>query len=216
MPIIANCIKLDGAEPDENVIAAAAHQLVSGKVGIIPTRCLYGLGTNAFDLKAIRRIFSIKKRPTENPLLVLVEGIEQVEELAVSISPLARRLMARFWPGKVTFLLNARPGMPQGLVGKDNKVGVRLPGHPVTAALVKHAGVPITGTSANVSGCPACSCMDQIDPAVLHQVDLAINAGQLQGGIGSSIIDATLPIPRMLRRGALDEKKFREELTKLQ
>ncbi len=215
MPTIVKHFKADAVKPDENVIADVAHELVRGNVGIIPTSSLYGLATNAFDRKAVNRIFSIKKRSPENPLLVLIGRIEQAEELVSTISPLARRLMARFWPGRVTFLFRARPGLPRGIVGPDDKVGIRMAAHPVTAALVKQLEVPITGTSANLSGRPACHRMEGVDPAILNQVDLTLNAGELLGGIGSSIVDLTLSTPQMLRRGTLDEKKFQEVLLKI-
>ena len=134
----------------------AANELAKGKVGIFPTHCLYGLGTNAFDQPSIERIFAIKKRPFDKPLLVLISHLEQLDDLAVNISPVAHELMRCFWPGRVTFLLNARSGLPKGIVGPNHKIGVRLAGSSIAAALVTQAGVPIIGTSANLSGQPGC------------------------------------------------------------
>ncbi len=216
MPTIANHLKVDTDKPDGNIIAAAAHELAHGRIGIIPTSCLYGIGTNALLPEAVNRIFTIKKRSLENPLLVLIGGIGQIDGLATSISPLARRLMGHFWPGRVTFLLTARPRLPKGIVSPDNKVGIRVAAHPITAALVERAGVPITGTSANLSGQPGCHCLEQMDPSLFSKVDLVLDAGPLLGGVGSSIVDLTLPVPQMLRCGALDEKKFKEAFLELQ
>lgn len=216
MPTTAKLIRVDALRPAEALIAAAADQLIDGKVGILPTRCLYGLGTNALNPTAIERIFSIKQRALQKPLPILIARVEQLELLATDISPLAHGLMQRFWPGKVTFLLKARPGLPPGLVGPENKVGIRLAAHPVAAALAARAGVPLTGTSANISNQPGCYRIDQMDETVTAAVDLIIDAGPLMGGIGSSIVDATLPTPRMLRCGAVSEEKFKKAVAELQ
>lgn len=216
MPTISKSIKVDANQIEIDPIAKVAHELAKGKVGIFPTRCLYGLGTNAFNDSALERIFAIKRRTPDKPLLVLISHMDQLDDLATGISPTARELMRRFWPGKVTFLLKARSGLPPGIVGPDNKIGVRLAGNPVAAALATLAKVPITGTSANFSGHLGYDRIDQMDQAILSAVDIVIDAGVLKGGIGSSIVDATLPIPKMLRHGTLSQNYLEKVMTELQ
>ena len=123
--------------------------------------------------------------------------------------------MRCFWPGRVTFLLNARSGLPKGIVGPNHKIGVRLAGSSIAAALVTQAGVPIIGTSANLSGQPGCYRIDQMNQTILTAVDLIIDAGTLKGGIGSSVVDATRPTPYMLREGLLSRIKLKKALAKL-
>lgn len=216
MQTIAKRIVFDPDGVAQDKLTEAAQQLAEGKIGILPTRCLYGLGTHALNPVAVERIFTIKGRAARKPLLVLISDMAQVQSLAINISPLARKLMHHFWPGKVTFLLNARKGLPSGLVGRDDKVGIRLVGHPVAAALVASARVPLTGTSANMSNAPGCSQVGQIPAAITTAVDLIIDAGPLLGGVGSSVVDATLAIPQMRRQGALKIEEFEKALAELQ
>jgi L-threonylcarbamoyladenylate synthase len=215
LPTISKSITINANQPEADLITKAADELAKGKVGIFPTHCLYGIGTNAFDQLSIERIFAIKKRPFDKPLLVLISHLAQLNDLTVNIPPIAHELMRLFWPGQVTFLLKARSGLPKGIVGPDHKIGVRLAGSSIAAALVTQAGMPIIGTSANLSGQPGCYRLDQMEKAILTAVDVIIDAGTLAGGIGSSVVDATRPIPCMLRKGSLSEKKFKKALAKL-
>jgi L-threonylcarbamoyladenylate synthase len=215
LPTISKSIKINANQPEADLITKVADELAKGKVGIFPTRCLYGLGTNAFDQPSIERIFTIKKRPFNKPLLVLISDLEQLDDLVVNISPIALELMRCFWPGQVTFLLKARSGLPNGIVGPDHKIGVRLAGSSIAVALVTQAGVPIIGTSANLSGQPGCYRIDQMNPTILKVVDLIIDAGTLTGGLGSSVVDATRPIPYMLREGLLSQIKLNKVLANL-
>ena len=215
MPPISKFIKINANQPEADLITTIAKELAKGKVGIFPTHCLYGLGTNAFDQRSIERIFTIKKRPFDKPLLVLISHVEQLDDLTVNIPPIAHELMRFFWPGQVTFLLKARSGLPKGIVGPDHKIGVRLAGSSIAAGLVTQAGVPIIGTSANLSGQPGCYRIDQMAKATLTAVDVIIDAGTLKGGIGSSVVDATRPIPCMLREGLLSQTKLKKSLAKL-
>jgi L-threonylcarbamoyladenylate synthase len=212
----ADILPLHAGVPDREIIAKAAQRLAAGQIGVYPTRCLYGLGTNALDTAAVERIFRIKGRPREKALLVLIADMAAVERLARKVPPLAVRLMQHFWPGRVTFLFEARSGLPPGLTGPQAKIGIRLAGHPVAAALTAAAGVPLTGTSANLSGQPGCRRIDQIDPAILYSVNLVLDAGILAGGVGSSVVDATFQPPVLLREGAVSRREFETALATLQ
>jgi L-threonylcarbamoyladenylate synthase len=209
----ADILPVDAAAPDRQIIARTAQRLVDGQIGVYPTRCLYGLGTNALDGAAVERIFHIKGRPGDKPLLVLVADRAAVQLLVRRIPPLAARLMEHFWPGRITFLFEARRGLPAGLTGPHGKIGIRLAGHPVAAALAAAAGVPLTGTSANLSGRPGCRQIEQLDPAIIGAVDLVLDAGILAGGLGSSVVDVTVQPPVMLREGMVKRLEFEKTLT---
>jgi L-threonylcarbamoyladenylate synthase len=112
--------------PDPRAIARAADAVRSGGVVCFPTRCLYGLGADAFDPGAVERVFEIKERPAGLPLLVLISRLDQIEGLAAEITPAARLLMERFWPGRLTLVLEARPGVPRRLTGGTGRIGIRL------------------------------------------------------------------------------------------
>jgi L-threonylcarbamoyladenylate synthase len=189
--------------PEPDLIKRAAQLLADGGVVILPTRGLYGLGCDIRNADAVGRIFSIKKRPPDKPLLVLISHPSMLTDVVASVSPLAEKLMAAFWPGRVTLVMQARKDLPAGLRSTTGKVGVRQVGHPVAAALVEAAGAPITGTSANISNAGGCDRIDAIDDSITTSVDMILDAGILAGGPGSSVVDVTGRLPRVLRQGAV-------------
>lgn len=189
--------------PQPDIIRAAAAVLRDNGIVIMPTRGLYGLGGDAMNPTVVRRIFSIKTRSPEKPLLVLISRTEMLTDIVADISPMATCLMEAFWPGKITLVMNGRKGLPAGLCSDAGRVGVRWVGHPVTAALVDALGSPVTGTSANLSGSDGCADIGAIDNAVTDAVEMVLNAGPLKGGPGSSVVDVTGKTPEILREGAV-------------
>jgi L-threonylcarbamoyladenylate synthase len=211
----AKILAIDPVTPDRDLIERTAQRLVDGQIGVYPTHCLYGLGAHAMDEAAVERIFQIKDRPLDKPLLVLIADTGQVDRLARAIPPLAARLMQVFWPGRITFLFEARRGLPFGLIGPQGKIGIRLAGHPVAAALCRTAGVPLTGTSANLSGRPGCRRISELDPSILGSANLVLDAGMLAGGRGSSVVDVTVFPPVMRREGRVGQSEFEAVLSGL-
>lgn len=185
------------------LIDEAAAILNRGGVVILPTSGLYGLCCNALNEAAVRRIFSIKNRARGKPLLVLISHRKMLSDIVAAETALANPLMDRFWPGKLTLVMPGRKGLPQGLCSDTGKVGVRLVAHPVAAAVVQAVGGPVTGTSANLSGAGGCAAVDAVDPKVVRSVDLILDAGTLEGGPGSTVVDVTGAAPRILREGAV-------------
>jgi L-threonylcarbamoyladenylate synthase len=199
---IANIEKVDNRRPDGRIIALAAQVMKKGGVVIFPTQGLYGLGVAAHNDQAVAGLFALKGRPADKPLLVLIHKRDQLTTLVSRVDAVSAFLMDRFWPGRITFVLPAQPGLAPGLVSADGKIGVRLAGHPVAAALVVAVGGPITGTSANLSGSGGCATIADIGAPVLSQADLVLDAGPLDG-IGSTVVDATGASPLILRVGAI-------------
>ena len=113
-----------------------------------------------------------------------------------------------FWPGKVTLVFKASQTVPCHLTAGTGKIGIRLAGHPVAAALVRSLGRPITGTSANLSGESGCRRLGDLEPQLARQLDAALDAGPLKGGIGSTVVDVTGDIPRILREGEISETEI--------
>lgn len=173
-----------------------------------PTRCLYGLGADARNEEALRRIFEIKQRPADMPLLVLISHSAQMAALAERIPPAARLLMERFWPGRLTIVLPALPDLPSILTAGKGKIGIRLAGHPVARALVESIGAPLTGTSANVSGSGGCRQIPDLDPRIALGVDLILDAGPLKGGTGSTVVDVTGETPTVIREGEVPKHEI--------
>ena len=187
--------------PEE--ITKAAAILKGGGLVIIPTHGLYGIAADIFNPAAVDRVFTLKGRPKDKPLLALINHIDMLNLLAKSVFHRAERLMNQLWPGQVTFVLHAQPDLPAGICSADGKIGVRLVAHPIAAALIAAAGTPLTGTSANLSGQSGCAVIDQIPEAVLAGVDMVLDAGTLAGGPGSTVVDITGEKPLILRQGAL-------------
>jgi len=200
--------------PQPEFILQAAEIVKSGGVVVFPTRCLYGLGADAFHRQAVNRVFAIKQRSEQNPILVLIDHPGKLVQLAKRIPDAAIRLMERFWPGRITIVLEARDTLPDNLTAHTGKIGVRMPGHAVALALVKAVQGPITGTSANLSGRPGCHRIDDLDAQIVGQPDLILDAGRLKGGIGSTVVDVSESKPRILREGEVSSKEIFAFLSK--
>ena len=198
--------KVNCANPDTGIIAEAASIIRNGGVVVFPTRSLYGLGADAFNAKAVNRIFHIKQRPVNNPILVLIKDKNELDRLATLVPPAATAIMERFWPGRVSIVFQAKEGLVANLTAGTNKIGIRLPGHNIAYKLVKAADGPITGTSANLSGSAGCFQINDLDEKIVDSVDLILDAGPLKGGVGSTIVDVTGEEPLILRQGELSKK----------
>lgn len=200
---MSGVIAVDPARPDPQTIAEAAGLLKAGRVLAFPTTGLYGLGADALNPQAVERIFAIKGREPKNPILVLIDDTAAVDTLASHVSPQARAVMERFWPGGVTLVLKARPGLPPGLTAGTGKIGIRRCAHPVATALIGAFGGPITGTSANPSGALAAARVSDLATTLQNRLDMILDAGPLSGGPGSTVIDLSEPSPLVLRAGRI-------------
>ena len=200
--------KINHEHPEPEVIQRAVILIKQGGIIAFPTRCLYGLGADAFNAAAVDRVFQLKQRPPQKPILILIDRRIQLERLVSHVSKAASRIMDQFWPGRITLVFEAVDTVPNYLTAGSGKIGIRLPGHPVAAALVESLGTPLTGTSANLSDKPGCRCMDDLDPQLAQQLDAVLDAGPLKGGTGSTVVDVTGDIPRVLREGQISEKEI--------
>lgn len=198
---------IDAVKPERRLVRKAAGIIKSGGVISFPTRCLYGLGADAFQPSAVKRIFNIKGRSLHKPILVLIAGPQDLKNLTPWISPAAAAIMDDFWPGRVTIVLKAKADLPPNLTAGTNKIGVRLPGHPVARELVKAVGGPITGTSANFSGSRGCERAEDLPTPLAEKLDLILDAGELEGGPGSTVVDVSGDgICKVLREGVVCER----------
>ena len=206
MKITPKIRPIDPQHPHADLIDAAVRVLKDGGVIGFPTGSLYGLGADALNTDAVDRVFTIKQRPSVKPLLILVPDRKVVFELAAEVPPAAERLMDRFWPGRVTIVFKAFPELPSNLTAGTGRIGIRLPGHPVARALVSAFGRPITGTSANLSGQGGCHRIAELDPKLIEQLDLVLDAGPLKEGIGSTVVDIIGAEPIVRREGVVSKQ----------
>jgi L-threonylcarbamoyladenylate synthase len=201
---------VDPRAPDPVVIGQAVSVLRRGGMVVLPTRHLYGLGVDALNPRAIARVFAVKQRPRNRPLLILVASPDDVGTYARNIDERAKALMAAFWPGRLTIVLEARPLLPTSLTGGSGRIGIRVPDHPVCCGLVRLLGRPITATSANISDQPGCHRIDDLPPDIASAAELVLDAGALEAGLGSTVVDVRPDEVRILREGtvtAADLKK---------
>jgi L-threonylcarbamoyladenylate synthase len=198
---VTRTLTVPATDPGGPALDEAVEVLRAGGTVVFPTESFYGLGVHALDAAAVARVFRLKGRPESKPLLVLVDSVKMAEALAASISDGARELMARHWPGPLTLVLAAVPGLPQALTAGTGTVGVRLPGHPVALALVRAAGVPVTAPSANPSREAPATSAEDVRRYFGSGVDLILDGGSTAGGPGSTVADCTVWPPRVLRQG---------------
>jgi L-threonylcarbamoyladenylate synthase len=186
-------------------IARAAEIIGRGGVVAFPTETFYGLAADALNETALKKIFTIKGREEKKPLLLLVSGQDRLLLLVEEISPTARRLMDRFWPGPLTLVFAARQSLSPLVTGGTGKVGLRVSSHPVARALLGKVGRPITATSANLSGHPSIRLPGEVINSLDAVVDAVLDGGETAGGWGSTLLDVTCSPPKILRPGAIPE-----------
>ena len=200
--------KISALDPEPRIIMAAVKVLKTGGLLAFPTTGLYGLGADALNSEAVEKIFHVKQRNSDKPILVLVKDVSALDKITANVPASAAKMMAAFWPGSLTIILEARSELSAVLTGGTGKIGIRVPRHPVASALVNAFDGPITGTSANISGRKGCSTVADLDPVLLQDLELVLDAGPLKGGVGSTVVDATLDPPSVLREGAVSKKKL--------
>lgn len=175
--------------------------LRAGGIVACPTETFFGLLVDAHNHHAVERLVLLKGREASNPVALLVPNVSTAETVAESLTPHARTLADRFWPGPLTLVVRARSGLSPLLV-KDGRVGMRVPGESVALDLVRAFGSPLTATSANKSGEPPARTSDEVAAAFGTNVD-AIVPGRAPGGAPSTVLDVTVSPPLVLRAGAI-------------
>jgi L-threonylcarbamoyladenylate synthase len=203
-------VKMTGhiLKADSQGIKQASQLILQGGVVAFPTETFYGLGADAGDVVALQKVFQIKGREENKPLLLLVAGRTWVQDLVKKISPAAEALIERFWPGPLTLVFEASAHLPPILTGNTGKVGLRVSSHPVTQALVQAVGRAITGTSANLSGQASPSLAAQVSQALGRKVDAILDGGKTAGGLGSTVLDVSAVLPKIIRQGAISQEEL--------
>ncbi|HUH67064.1 MAG TPA: L-threonylcarbamoyladenylate synthase [Syntrophales bacterium] len=201
-------LKTDGRKPDESVIGKAASILQAGGVIAYPTETFYGLGADAQNEEAVKKIFMIKGRNFRNPLSIIIGDTREVKGLVEDVPASALDLMERFWPGALTIIFRARKELSGLLTAGTGKIGIRLSSHPVATALARKLGRPITATSANLSGGPECTAALQVAEEIGDRIDAIVDGGNTPGGVGSTIIDVTADSPVILREGTITKDEL--------
>jgi len=180
-----------------------------GDVVGLPTETVYGLAADALDPAAVRRIFAIKGRPADNPLIVHLHTAQELERVVATTTPLARALAASFWPGPLTLVLDAGDAVPAVTTGGLRTVAVRVPDHPVAAALLAAVDRPLAAPSANRSGRPSPTTAQHVATDLGDDLEVVLDGGPCPVGVESTVVDARGDQPVVLREGSISREDLR-------
>ncbi|KRM92465.1 L-threonylcarbamoyladenylate synthase [Fructilactobacillus florum] len=185
-------------------LSAAAAQLRAGELVAFPTETVYGLGADATNTAAVKKVYQAKGRPSDNPLIVHVADVKTVTQYAATLTPTVKKLMDQFWPGPLTIILKLKPQALAGVVtGGLSTAAFRNPRQPMTNALIKAAGFPLVGPSANTSGKPSPTTAAHVYHDLHGKIAGILDAGPTEVGVESTVLDMSAKTPTILRPGAV-------------
>jgi L-threonylcarbamoyladenylate synthase len=196
-------IPVDPHEPDPRIVGQAASILRQGGLVAFPTETVYGLGADALNAHAVRRIFAAKERPAHDPLIVHVAGLGEAERVASHIPELAQTLARRFWPGPLTMVLPKSETAPDEVTAGGPTVAVRCPNHPLALALIRALGSPIAAPSANRFSHTSPTTAQHVWDDLSGRIELILDGGPTAIGIESTVLDLTGALPTVLRPGGV-------------
>jgi len=185
----AEIIKINSAAPEASLVKYAAEQIRSGEVLGMPTDTFYGLAADPFNLRAVDRVYEIKSRSRHKPLSLLIESVDQAEELARPLPEEFYKLARRFWPGPLTMIVQAASRLPLKVTANTGNVALRVPSAAIPLAVVKAAAIPITATSANLSGATECTSAEQVRDQLRDRLSIIVDGGASPRDIPSTIVD---------------------------
>jgi L-threonylcarbamoyladenylate synthase len=194
------------------MIEKAVALLKAGKLIGLPTETVYGLAADAKNDEAIKKIFSVKGRPTDHPLIVHIGSFEEINDWAETISPEAHILMQEFWPGPLTLILKKQAHVSNLVTANQDSVGLRMPNHPMAQALLQAFGGGVAAPSANQFGHISPTCAEDVFEELQDKVDLILPGGAANIGIESTIVDARTTPVKILRPGAITKAMLEEAL----
>lgn len=188
-----------------------AKQILSeGGLVAFPTDTVYGLGAEAFDPRAITKLYEAKERSPSKAVPILIAEAEALEQLAEHVPEAAVRLADRYWPGPLTIVLQRSASLPDEL-GPGDTIGLRIPDHPTALALLRAAG-PLAVSSANISGQPSVRTAEQVRETLSGRIELILDGGQTPGGVPSTVVDCLSRQPAVLRAGPISRYQILQAL----
>lgn len=197
---------------NEEEIKEAAEEIKNGNLVLFPTETVYGIGANALNAEAVRKVFIAKGRAQDNPLIVHVCSIEMVEKIVQEITPLEKKLMEKFWPGPLTIIFNRKSEkiIPNVVTANLDTVGIRMPSNKIAKKLIQEAGVPIAAPSANISGKPSGTKVEDIIEELDGKVQYILDGGVTDIGLESTVIKIDNGVIDILRPGKVTKEELQE------
>lgn len=203
-------IKISSETPEQSLVRYAADQIRAGEVLGMPTDTFYGLAADPFNLRAVDRVYEIKSRSRHKPLSLLIEDVDQAEELARPLPAPFYDLARKFWPGPLTIIVRAASRLPLKVTANTGNVALRVPNAAIPLAVVKAASIPITATSANLSGASECTTAVAVRDQLQDRISIIVDGGTSPREIPSTILDLTDDNGdwRILREGAIPAQEI--------
>lgn len=212
----AEIVKVNPTTPEKPLIKRAAEILLQEGLVAFPTETVYGLGANALDEKAILKIFEVKNRPSDNPLIIHISKIADLYLLSNNVVPIVEKVVKKFWPGPLTVVLPRSEIVPDAPVAGLPTVAVRMPNHPVARSLISAADVPIAAPSANLAGRPSPTSATHVVNDIGEKIDMVLDGGEIIYGVESTVVDFTSSPPMVLRPGPITVEELRKEIPELE
>ncbi len=197
-------LKWDADHPDQRVLSATAETVLRGGIVAFPTDTLYGLGCSLFDVEAVMMVARLKRRDPSLAVISLIPEPRQAYGLASEVSPVAERLIQRYWPGPLSLIFHAAMIVPARVRGAGGTVALRCPKDDLCQRLLGVIGGPVVSSSANLSGQKPAETAEEVIRIFGNQIDLVLDGGPRTGGLASTLVDVSDRKPRLLRRGAVD------------
>lgn len=201
-------LKTDTKNSEEKSLARAVEILARGGIIAYPTETFYGLGVDASDEEAVRKIFAVKGRDFKNPVSLIIGHSDDVYPFVKDVPQTAKKLMAAFWPGALTIVFAASDKVSPLLTAGSGKIGLRISSHPIALKIVQKLKSPLTATSANLSGAPECAEASEVIEQIGGRIDAIVDGGQTPGDKASTVVDVTCSPPVILREGAISEESL--------
>ena len=208
-------VKLDAANIDETAIERAAEIIKNGGLVAFPTETVYGLGANALDAEASKKIYEAKGRPSDNPLIAHIASLDTLDEIVEDVSDVAKKLIDKFWPGPMTLIFKKKDLVPDSTTGGLKTLAVRFPENEIAKALIEKSGVPIAAPSANTSGKPSPTKGEHVIEDLDGKVDMILDGGEVGLGLESTIIDVT-DKPTILRPGFITQEMLEQVIEEVE
>ncbi len=208
----AEIVKINSEKPEASLIRYAADQIRAGEVLGMPTDTFYGLASDPFNLRAVDRVYEIKSRSRHKPLSLLIESVDQAEELAQPLPEEFYALARKFWPGPLTMIIRASSRLPLKVTANTGNVALRIPNSAIPLAVVQAAGIPITATSANLSGESECTTAEAVRDQLQDRIAIIVDGGTSPRDVASTIVDLTDEEARwkIQREGAISAQVISE------
>ena len=200
----------------QKAVLRTAELLRAGEVVALPTETVYGLAANALDEKAVAKIFQIKSRPANNPIIIHIAGNEMAKRCVTEWPPLADKLAKAFWPGPLTFVLPRARKIPDVVTAGGATVGIRYPGHPFIQAVIRECDFPLAAPSANLSSRVSPTNAEHVRAQLGGKIPVIVDGGQSQVGIESTVLDLTETPPRILRPGMIHTESLEAVIGNIQ